>query len=165
LRFKPITDNVRTNVKIYPIFASSDNIPRGSLYGVLEGSAYLPQIEAIGYEFTPEVEVGELHPVTGSIKIRSLSNTADLFIKEIRIRPVTPNSNQDFNFLQPLPTDFVLARGQELEIPVTFTPTRTLRREIALDIYNDAFPAYDSLQITTINVVVMHLTADWKLLT
>jgi len=153
LRFKPITDNVATNVRIYPIFASSDNVPRGSIYGILEGSAYLPQIEAIGYEFTPEVEVGELHPVTGSIKIRSLSNTADLFIKEIRIRPLTPNANQDFKFLQPLPADFVLPRGTELEIPVTFTPTRTLRREIALDIHNDAFPAYDSIQITTINVI------------
>ena len=153
LRFKPITDNVATNVRIYPIFAASDNVPRGSIYGILEGSAYLPQIEAIGYEFTPEVEVGELHPVTGSIKIRSLSNTADLFIKEIRIRPLTPDAGNDFTFLQPLPTDFVLARGEELEIPVTFTPTRTLRREIALDIVNDAFPAYDSLQITTINVI------------
>ncbi|HOK15345.1 MAG TPA: hypothetical protein PK007_10555, partial [Candidatus Kapabacteria bacterium] len=71
LRFKPITDNVATNVRIYPIFAASDKVPRGSIYGILEGSAYLPQIEAIGYEFTPEVEVGELHPVTGSIKIRS----------------------------------------------------------------------------------------------
>lgn len=153
LRFKPTKENVPTNVKIYPIFSSSDNVPRGSIYGILEGSAYLPKIEAIGYEFTPPAEIGNQHPDQGKIVIRSTSTTADLFIKEIRIRPITPNADKDFTFGAPLPTNFTLKQGEALEIPVTFTPTRTLLRQIDLDIVNDAFKAYDSIQTTTISVI------------
>lgn len=151
LRFKPIKENVATSVKIYPIFSDSLQNPRGSVYGILEGSSYLPKIQAMGYDFAGETELGQTTG-GGKVVIRSTSNTADLFIKEIKIIPTISGSENDFIFSSPMPNNIILKKGTELELPVSFAPKSINKREIRLDIYNDAFPAYDSIRVSSVVV-------------
>ncbi len=154
LAFDPKVEGNEPQIEIHPVFAVKDKIEKGSVVGILTAEAFLPKIDAEGYVFVGAVLQGELHPDNaGTIRIESMSTTADLHIISITKVEVTTDAADDFKFAAPMPNDIILKTGEPLVIPVTFTPTRTGRREIRLDIVSDGYKAIDSIQTLSITVL------------
>ena len=127
------TDDVVAN------FDVNENIPDGTIYNWVKGSAYLPKIVLSGYEFTPPIISGTTHPKTGYLTIRSTSTTSDLYVKEIRWK----NAGQtEFEFQSAPPADFSIPMGDSVQIPVTFHPTKTGIITEPVEVVNDASPIY-----------------------
>ncbi len=140
----PTTDDV------VAIFDESENIPDGSVYNWVKGSAYLPKIELIGYEFQSPILTGTTHPTTGYVTIRSTSTTADLYVSEIRWQNA---GQQEFEFETAPPTDFTIPMGDSVRIPVIFHPTTTGRIVEPVEVVSDAAPAPDSITVSEAEVI------------
>ncbi|MGQ9819304.1 MAG: choice-of-anchor D domain-containing protein [Candidatus Kapaibacteriales bacterium] len=147
--YEPDTEFQHHNL-IIPVFHPDDLIEPGSVIGTLDGFGYLPKIEITGYEFQPPVLVGTQHPDIGKVVIKSLSQSADLFIRSIDWQN---NNLNEFIWQQPPPTNFILRMGDSLVLPVLFTPKAVNRRQATVAVVNDAAPAPDSIITTTAFVI------------
>lgn len=141
------TDDVVAN------FDVNENIPDGTIYNWVKGSAYLPKIVLTGYEFTTPTISGTTSTENGYVTIQSTSTTKDLYVKEIR----WANKNQqEFEFNTAPPADFFLPMGDSMRIPVTFHPTKTGMITEPVEVVNDASPVQnngDSIIVTTADVI------------
>ncbi|MCX7908902.1 MAG: T9SS type A sorting domain-containing protein [Ignavibacteria bacterium] len=147
--YEPKTEFDHNNTVI-PEFHPDDNIPPNSVVGNLHGFGYLPKIEVTGYEFLPPVLVNTQHPDIGKVVIKSTSQTADLFIQSINWNQNTLN---EFEWVTPPPSNFVLPMGDSLVLPVRFTPKVVNKRNAFVDVINDASPAPDSIITTRTEVI------------
>lgn len=109
------------------------------MFNYVRGFAFLPKIYAKGYEFTQRTLVNNTNSDTGFVFIRSFSETADLFIKGIRIEKSTLPAITDFIFLTDMPNEFVLKRGNSIRLPVLFRPEGAGERSVKVIIYHDAY--------------------------
>jgi len=150
VRYEPQNEGDHS-VKVVPVF-DDDGITPGSIYGLLEGVGILPKIEATGYEYKPAILLGTTHPDTGYIYIKSISETADLWIEEIRWKN---QAQHDFAWVSTPPSKFILKRNTELKIPVTFKPAGLNRRIEDVEIISDAAPGpeFDPRVITTVQLI------------
>ncbi len=138
------------NNTVVPEFHPDDFITPGSVVGNLHGYGYLPKITIRGYEFQPPVLVGQQHPDIGSVVIKSVSQSANLYIESINW---SQNTLNEFQWVTPPPSRFTLPMGDSLVLPVTFTPRAVNQRSAIVEVVNDASTAPDSI-ITTDTVVV-----------
>lgn len=120
-------------------FKDKSSYPDGKIFNYLYGFGIKSGIEANDYTFNPRVLINYEHSDTGKIIIKSTGITADLYIKNIIVKPVQPNSTNDFRFLSELPNDIYIKRGTSLEIPIRFRPLEVGERKIDLLIMSDAF--------------------------
>ncbi len=156
VEFTPQSENNIRKIKIIPVFAASDGIKDGSVFNYLEGIGILPKIEVIGFEFTPAIEVNKTHPVTGKVKVRSLSTSADLKIEKIALK----GDIADFAFTPAFPTNTTLPKingtdTAEYTFDVTFKPTKVGKRLVTVEVTNDAKegPEVEPRIITSADVI------------
>ncbi len=125
------------SLNIYPDLHPDHQIPSESISNVLQGNGILPKIEVTGWTFDPPIMVNTTHPQTGKVTIKSTSETADLHIKRI-LWDANSQNPADFAFVTAPPQDFILERGETLELDVTFTPTAVGRRVKTVIVEHDA---------------------------
>ena len=135
---------------VVALFEADENIPDGSIYNWVKGSAYLPQIILKGYEFNPPIVSGTTHPATGEVIIYSTSTYAPLYIDEIRWR--NP-AQAEFSWVTAPPSKFSLGMGDSLKLPVKFHPTKVGTITEPVDVVNDANPVPDSIITTSADVI------------
>jgi len=138
VRYTPQTDSIHS-VKVIPEF-DDNGIPAGSVFGMLEGKGILPKIELIGYEFKPAILIGTTHKDTGYVVIKSVSQSADLWVEQIRWKNV---AQKDFAWIGTPPSNISIKRNTELKIPVTFTPAGLNQRLEDVEVVSDAAPGPD----------------------
>lgn len=156
VEFTPQNENNIKKIKIIPVFASSDGIKDGSVFNYLEGVGILPKIEVIGFEFTPAIEINNTHPVTGKVRVRSISTSSDLKIEKIALR----GDVDDFAFTPAFPSNITLPKingtdTAEYTFDVKFTPTKVGKRVVTVDVTNDAKegPEVEPRIITSADVI------------
>ncbi|MCX7880025.1 MAG: choice-of-anchor D domain-containing protein [Ignavibacteria bacterium] len=147
--YEPQAEFEHSNTVI-PEFHPEDGIPPNSVIGSLQGYGYLPKIQIRGYEFQPPVLVGTQHPDIGSVVIKSVSQSADLFISSINF---SQNPLNEFEWVTAPPTNIILPMGDSLVLPVRFTPRMVNRRTAEVNVINDASPAPDSIITTNTTVI------------
>ncbi len=122
VRFVPQDEQDYENFVI-PVFGD-ETVETGTVRGRLEGIGILPKIDTLGYEFAEIRYIqGEqnISPETGQVKIRSTSQSADLYIESIEWED--PNQ-QEFEFTRTPPSDTVITRGDSLVLDVIFHPSQ-----------------------------------------
>ncbi len=115
--YEPQTEEVH-HVSIVPEF-DDENITVGSVYGNLDGIGIEPKITVTGYEFQPAVKVNNQHPDVGKVVIKSVSESAPLYIESIEWSDPAQN---DFTWVNTPPSDVTLNQGESIELDVTFLP-------------------------------------------
>jgi len=135
---------------VVAVFDEDENIPDGSIYNWVKGSAFLPKITLVGYEFLTPVLVGNTSTVQGNITIYSTSTSADLYVQEIRWKNPAQN---EFELVTPPPSDFVIPMGDSIKLPVIFHPTTQGKKVEPIQVVNDAAPAIDSIIVTEADVI------------
>lgn len=150
VRYEPQDEGVHHNT-VVPVFDDINIIP-GSVFGNLDGIGILPKIEVTGYEFLPPILVNTTHPDEGYVTIKSTSQSADLWIEDIKWKD--PNQNE-FSWVGTLPTKIKLNRGTEIKVPVTFTAKGVNRRFADVEVVSDAAPGPEvNPRITTATTVI-----------
>ncbi len=147
--YNPQSEGATTD-DVVAVFDEGENIPEGSVYNWVKGSAYLPKIVLNGYEFTTPILSGTTHPVTGHVTIHSTSTTKDLYVQSIRWQNA---GQQEFEFQTTPPSDFTIPMGDSVTIPVIFHPTKTGRIVELVEVVNDASPSPDSIIVTEAEVI------------
>lgn len=153
--YEPVVEGYQT-VNVIPVF-QDPTIEPGSVVGKLEGFGFLPKIEVTGYEFQPPILVGNQHPDIGYITIKSTSETADLYIQEIKWNPSSLHP-ADFAWdmtQNPVLKDFVIPMGETVKIPVIFTAKGVLERRATVDVISDAAPGPNPEPRVTTNADVV----------
>lgn len=148
-RFSPTVEfdkDIQITVQTHP----EDMVPEGSVFNTLRGYGYLPKIEVEGYEWVQPWKINTLHDDIGTVTITSTSESADLFVQEIKKVGTNPN---EFDFVDPLPTNFTIKTGEPLELEVRFTPGEIGDRTALIEVVNDANEAPDSIITTTTNLL------------
>lgn len=106
--------------------------------GTLDGIGILPKIDPTGYIFPDSTEVGNTYPIPGAVVVRNPSTSAVLNVKTFAIR--AGGNINDFAFVNPLPTSFIVPKADSMVFPVNFTPTAIGQRKITIDMTSDAAP-------------------------
>ena len=158
LNYAPDAEYGTTVFKVIPTFSVADNITEGSIFGMIKGTGVLPRIEARDIAFQGVIELNSTHDSTISISINSTSETAGLFIKELKL---TGSAIEDFTFLPELNSIKNITLGKKAEandkltIDVHFTPKATGARRALLEVYNDAAPGPETspIIVTPIRIV------------
>lgn len=131
VRFTPQSEGIFHDTVI-PEF---DDIEPGSVVGTLDGIGILPKIEVQGFKWETPVLIGETASEIGYVTIKSTSETADLWVESIEF----VNANQNDFFPQAtIPQQFLLLRGESVEIPVKFTPAGVYDRVEKVRVMSDA---------------------------
>lgn len=153
VQFEPQIEG-QLSATVVPEFDPNDNITPGSVIGELRGFGILPKIEVRGDTLRPAVLVGTQHPKTAFVTIKSTSTTADLYISEIKWSPTSKHPG-DFTWVNQPPSDFVLKRGESIQLPVYFTPSFVNERITTVDVISDAVTGPEPINyVTTSDFVV-----------
>lgn len=120
--------------------------------GMLDGEGFEPKINPSGYTFQPEIIVYTTHQDEGTVVIRSVSQSAPLFIESI---DWDDQNQQDFTFLDPLPQNVSIPRGDSITLRVEFTPQAVGERRQVVNILSDRGPGpeTDPRREDTVHVV------------
>lgn len=144
VRFEPQAE-FQHNVTVIAEF-NDQNIEPGSITGELAGFGILPKIEVIGYEYKNPILVGSAYDDTQNypaevteVTIKSTSETADLYIQEIRQIAKGSNPN-DFVWKDVTPADITIPRGAQITVPVRFLPSGINDRRAIVEVVSDAAP-------------------------
>jgi hypothetical protein len=147
--YNPTSEGIK-NDDVVALFDKDENIPDGSVFNWVKGSAYLPKIILVGYEFNPAIVSGTIHPTTGVVSIYSSSTSAPLHIDEIRWK--NPSQVQ-FSWVTAPPSDLILGMGDSLKLPVKFHPTKVGKILEPVEVISDAGTFPDSIVTTSADVI------------
>lgn len=129
------SDEAAFSNQVIPEFDIMHNIEDGSIYGTIEGIGIRPHIDAAGYEFQPPILKGTTHEDEGNVTIKSISPSADLWIEDIKF---IGKKQTEFSWINTPPSKVTVNRGEELVLPLSFTPDGLLRRSVEVEITHDA---------------------------
>lgn len=137
IEFKPVTDSIYNDIKLFPIFDTNDII-HDSIYAMLDGTGTLPNFETNDIKFQNSAVLDTYHKDIKQIELSNPSKSADLKIKKIQWADSSNIMNEEFE----IDTEFFncdnIDLGSKKEFNVRFIPRGIGDRKAIIEVIHDA---------------------------